>query len=255
MDKQYNPKKISVFFQDMAKNPELMFQVFDLSPIPTEVFTPDGTTTYVNRAMLELNGVTDASLIVGKYNVLNDPVCNDQLGYWENIRRAFCGEAIVIHDFPAPIQDLVDRGLIDEKPYESAFIDLYFYSAWNSGQLAYVIGVFIVKNMYQGIPDVAKAKEYIESHLLDEFDPQAVAKAAEMSVSQLYSLFKRDTGITPGDYYKQAKVNAIKEKLADKNLTIAKAFAVCGANSRSTYAKVFKEITNMSPSEYRASIK
>jgi len=58
----------------------------------------------------------------------------------------------------------------------------------------------------------------------------------------------------PGDYHKRVKVNHIKEKLADKNMMIAEAFAACGEDSRGTYARVFKEVTGTSPKEYRASL-
>ena len=255
MNGQYNLQKLSVFFQDMLSNKELMFQIFDMFPLPIEVFAPDGTTVYINRASMELNGVLDASLVEGKYNLLNDPVCNDQLGYRDVIQRVFQGEAAIIYDFPAPIQDLVDRGIIGDKPYESALIDMYFYSALNAGEIAYVICIFVVKNMYHDHPKVAKAKEYIDSHWQVEFDADTVAKLLKISLPHLRALFKKHTGETMYDYYKNVKVERIKEKLADKNLTVAKAFSACGVNSRGSYARIFREITGMSPKEYRGSLK
>ena len=41
-----------------------------------------------------------------------------------------------------------------------------------------------------------------------------------MSVIQLYKLFKQHTYMTPGDYHNQTKVEHIKEKLTDKNLSV-----------------------------------
>jgi AraC-like DNA-binding protein len=59
----------------------------------------------------------------------------------------------------------------------------------------------------------------------------------------------------PGEYHKKIKIEHIKEKLADKSLTIKEAFAVCGEDSRSKFAKKgFKKLTGMSPSEYRKSL-
>lgn len=254
MNNPYDFTNLSGAFQALIVNPELMFQFFDMFPIPIEIFAPDGTSVYLNRALLELNNIPDANLIVGKYNLVNDPVCNDQLGLREGIQRAFRGETVELKDFPAPIQDLVDRGVIEGKPYEAVFMDLYLFPVWNGDQLAYVVNIFVVKRMYQGRPDVAKAKEYMNSHWQDEFNPNAVAKAVNMSTSQLYSLFKQHTEMAPGDYYKKCKVDHIKEKLEDKTLTIAEAFAACGEDSRGTYARVFREITGVSPKEYRMNI-
>lgn len=136
-----------------------------------------------------------------------------------------------------------------------ALVDMYFYSAWDGDQLAYVISVFVVKSMYRGNSMVVKAKEYIDSRWREEFDPKAVSKALGISLPHLRALFKQHTGMTMNDYYKKVKVDHIKEKLADKNLTVAKAFAACGVNSRSAYARTFKKITGLSPKEYRSGLK
>ena len=57
--------------------------------------------------------------------------------------------------------------------------------------------------------------------------------------------------MTPGDYHKKVKVDHIKEKLEDKNLSVKEAFAACGEDSRGWLSKVFKEITGLSPKQYR----
>jgi transcriptional regulator GlxA family with amidase domain len=43
----------------------------------------------------------------------------------------------------------------------------------------------------------------------------------------------------------------VKEKLIDTNLSIFQAFNECGMEYNGHYAKVFKELTGYSPSEYR----
>jgi len=251
---QYDFSKLSEPFLTLIGKKELSFQFYDMFPIPVEIFGADGTTVFLNRAFVDWNGMTDANLIVGIYNLWKDPVCIEIMGK-EVLDRIFHGETVAFPDFPVPIDDLVDRRVIEETPYETATTDLFFFPMWDDGTLAFVVCVFVIKRMYQGRPDVAKAKEYIDSHWQDEYDQNAVAKSVNMSVSQLYNLFKQHVGMAPGDYYKQVKVKHIKEKLADKNLTIADAFAACGEDSRSSLRKVFKEMTGMSPKEYKASIK
>ena len=245
----------------------------DKLPVPIEIFTPDGVSIYLNRACLELNNVKDAGLIVGKYNLLKDPVCMDQLGYREELQRAFRGEEVIIKEFPVPIQDLVNRGIIDKKPFETATMDLSLYPVWEpesqteasdkaltedpqvpfpeDRKLFFIVCVFIVRSLYLGRPDIAKAKQYLDEHCHSEYDAHAAAKSANMSVSQLYNIFTKHTGMTPGDYHRRAKVEYIKEKLLDTNLSVKEAFASCGENSRGWILKLFKETTGMTPTEFR----
>jgi AraC-like DNA-binding protein len=252
---QIDFSNLSDSFLSLINKPELSFQFYDMFPFPVEIFDADGTTAFLNRAFVDWNGMTDANLIVGIYNLINDPVCNDELNGREYIQRAFRGEFVFWPDFPVPIKDLVDRSVIDETPYETASTDLFFFPIWNGDKLAFVVCVFIIKQMYQGKPDVAKAKEYIDQHWLDEFKPDAVAKAVNISPAHLRALFKQHTGKTLNDYYKKVKVDHIKEKLADKRLSITEAFDACGVDSRGQIAKTFKELTGMSPTEYRNGLK
>ena len=239
------------YFQAGSDNDEPWFQVLDLFPIPIEIFAPDGTSVFCNRALIEFNGAKDASGITGKYNLINDPVCNDQLGMREGIQKAFRGEAVIAKDNPVPIQDLVDRGIIEEKPFERAIGDYLLYPVFRKDKLHFVVFVLIVRGIYFGRPDMARAKEYIDSHWQGEYDRNIIAKSANMSVSQLYSLFKKHIGMAPGEYHKKVKVDHIKEKLADKNLSIKEAFAACGEDSQGWMLRVFKEITGLTPTQFR----
>jgi len=239
------------FLQMIPDNKEFLFQFLGMLPVPVEVFAPDGTAIFLNRAYLDLNNIPDADLIVGKYNLLNDPVCNDKMGLRESIEKAFRGEAVVAHDVSAPIEDLVERGIIDEKPYEKSIMDFYLYPVKNNDELAFVVFICIVKNLYHGKPDIARAKEYIESHWQGCYIPEELAKSLNISVAQLYKLFKEHSGMTPGDYHKKIKLEHIKEKLADNNMSIKEAFAACGEDSRGWMLRVFKDSTGMTPTEYR----
>ena len=240
--------------QLLHNNKKVLFQVIENFPVPVEIFSADGTVVLINRACLELNNISNADLLIGKFNLLHDTVYNDQLGLRDLVQRAFRGETVNGPFYP-PIQNLVDRGIIKEKPYESADMDCYFYPVFCGNTFSFVVCVNIVKKLYKGRPDVAKAKEYIDTHWKEEFDFNAIAKYVNMSVTQLYSLFHKHTGMTPGDFYRSCKVEHIKENLADKNLSVKEAFAACGVDSRGTYARIFKKIAGVTPGDYRTSLK
>ena len=241
-------------FQFMLSNPALAFQAFDLFPLPIEVFAPDGTTVFANRAGLEWLGIADKSLLIGKYNTLKDPVM-EQMGVKDVIQKAFQGNASVAYDVNIPVQDLVDRGVIEEKPFEKSFTDWHFCPVKDGKKLAFVIFVCVIKKIYLGSPYVAHAKEYIDTHWKEEFNSKALALSVNMSKTPLYDQFKKETGLTPGDYYRKCKVEHIKEKLADDSLSIKEAFAECGEDSKGSFLKAFKKHTGFSPREFRENLK
>ena len=121
----------------------------------------------------------------------------------------------------------------------------------DAGQVAYVVGIQTVRRVYRGKEEIERAKEYIETHWLEVFDINEMAKAACLSRTHFSRLFKKHTGMTPHDYYVNFKVSRIKEKLSDSNLSISQVFAACGLDYNGYFAKVFKEKTGLSPSQYR----
>ena len=246
-------EKLSEPFKALIGNAGLNYQLLDLLPIPIEIFSPGGMSIFSNRAGLELNNIKDSSLIDGKYNMRTDKVCIDIFGQ-EVMNRIFSGEAVSIPDFPAPIQDVVDRGVIDEKPWEAATMDIFCLPIWDGDVFTCTICFFTVKNIYHGKQEVVDTKKYIDEHWLDEFDEDVIAKAVNVSPRHLRLLFRNNTGTTMYDYYKSVKVDHIKEKLVDKNLTVAEAFSFCGVDSRGGFGKIFKQLTGMTPREYKDSL-
>jgi hypothetical protein len=91
-------------FSQLLHNPEQVFQLFDMFPFPIEVFAADGTTVFLNRALLKTTGASDAD--VGVYSILNDPVM-ERMGMKDGIRRTFFhGEPYSCYDIDIPVQDL-----------------------------------------------------------------------------------------------------------------------------------------------------
>jgi len=61
--------------------------------------------------------------------------------------------------------------------------------------------------------------------------------------------------MTPYNFYLSIKIDKIKEKLCDMNLTVSEAFAACGVDYHGNIARLFKKSVGLTPSEYRKKIK
>jgi len=237
-------------FEKLLITPELNLQIYDASPIPIEIFAPDGMCIFYNKAAMKLNGVQDASYLVGNYNLKNDPVCLAIMGQ-DLMDGIFRGEEHFLADFPVPIQDVVDRGIVDEKPYEAATMDIHVQPIWDGDTFVCTICYFIVKNIYHGRAEVVKAQEYMDENWFDPFNRDKIAAEVGLSPGRFSHIFKDFSGMSPQQYYKKIKIDKIKEKLLDPGLSIAQAFSECGVDSGGAYFRHFKGITGETPTEFR----
>lgn len=250
-------KNLVKSFQAAFGNEELLFQLVDLFPIPIEIFAPDGTTVFVNRACCEMWNVTGPEQIIGNYNILKDPVVNDELGLREYVRRGFEGETLSVSDIKVPLDDLSNRYEARDSSFDifALYTDISCFPIWDEAQkIAYVVNVFVTKSLYQGRPDIAKAKEYMDLNWMEEFDLSKVAEAVNLSAYHFARLFKKHSGETPYSHYKKIKLGKLKEMLRNRNLSISDVFASCGVDYNGAFARIFKESVGMTPSEYRESI-
>ena len=87
----------------LAESEARLRGVMDQSPLDILLFAPDGLLLEANSSFEKTWGAEAASM-VGRYNVLDDPVIKS-LGLLDDVRRAFAGEVVVIgeHDYDPSI--------------------------------------------------------------------------------------------------------------------------------------------------------
>ena len=210
-----------------------------------------------NEACLTVMHIPSKEYLIGKFNVLKDPVINQ----WgnevrEQIARSFKGETVLFHDLQMPIQGIIDRFGKDELCFDNSFQNITCFPIYdNKDQLVYVVHVFVTSKLYNGKEEMVRAKKYIESHWLEDFDLDKVACSVNLSRHHFSRLFKRYTSMTPFSYYQDIKINKLKEKLYDENLSISEVFSACGVDYSGNYARLFKEKVGMTPSQYRKTLK
>ena len=103
------PNRLVRAFQASTANEALLFELVDFFPFPIEIFSPDGTTVFVNRAACDTWNVDGQGEIIGRYNILHDPVVNDVLGMRREVEQAFAGETVALSDRIVALEDIGSR--------------------------------------------------------------------------------------------------------------------------------------------------
>ena len=247
------PDKMVRAFQKLFSRKEAIFQFLDYFPYMIEIFAPDGTSVYVNKKAMEETNVPDPQFVIGKYNVLKDPVGNYVPGQKEWMERAFKGETISVSDIRIPYEALTEQyEQKDENFSQIKFQNIHAFPIYDEQQkIMFTAMIFITTQTYTGRLDIIRAQEYMNQHWMEEFNRNKIADAIHISRSHFSGLFKQHTEITPHEYYRNIKIRKIKEKLCDPNLTVTQAFTACGVDYKGKYAQYFKEIVGITPSEYR----
>ncbi len=126
-----------------------------------------------------------------------------------------------------PVHDLVRRfsngTFPTKKSIKTSRLSPFFST---SGELKYVVTVFLLSRRYTGREAIRKGKAYMDSHWQEKFD---IGTNSRFGLSHKYyfaRLFKKHTGITPYNYYQELKIKKLKEALRDQGKTVAQAF--CG---------------------------
>lgn len=236
---------------------EDLFSVLDFFPIPAEVFDSDGLSLFVNKEFLSFFKINDANKIVGKFNILKDTYINQRLGLTDYVYRVFSGEILSFCDLRVPYEEINIRynNNSDSIAENDMHQDITCFPIFRKDKsILCIVALFMIKRVYQPRLDAMKAKTYIDTHWIDDFNQDKVAASAGLSPNHLTRLFKKFIGKTPYSYYKDLKLEKIKEALRDTMLSISEVFAKCGADYNGRFADAFKRIVGMTPTQYRKTV-
>ena len=104
------------------------------------------------------------------------------------------------------------------------------------------------------ISPLTEVLKYIDDNFNCDLSVAELSEIAHLSVSQLTRLFKEETGHNITNYINILRVNHSKSLLDSTQLKIYEISGFVGYNSVSYFCKVFKEIENISPREYREKV-
>ena len=99
---------------------------------------------------------------------------------------------------------------------------------------------------------VKAAKDYIESHSAEKFSLKALSEALFINGSYLLRLFRSRTGQTLLGYHNRVRCEKAQALLREMNMSISEIGGAVGFVSSAHFSHVFKKITGVTPTEYRA---
>lgn len=98
---------------------------------------------------------------------------------------------------------------------------------------------------------VRQAIRLIEGNLCSPLTLEAMADSLYVSRTRLCTTFKRETGLSVGEYLQQARMAEAKKMLAGTNDSISSIAAAVGYTRQSSFAERFKCDTGVTPTEWR----
>lgn len=98
---------------------------------------------------------------------------------------------------------------------------------------------------------VTKAIEYIEKNTFTNLSVNDIARYLNISRSHLYALFKQELNSSPQQFLTNAKIANARELLSKTKIPIYSVALSCGYKNAFAFSRAFKQVTNLSPREYR----
>jgi transcriptional regulator GlxA family with amidase domain len=98
---------------------------------------------------------------------------------------------------------------------------------------------------------ILAAQNFIESRYSDPISVEQIAAQAHMSKRNFIRRFKAATGNTPIEYIQRVKIEAAKKALERTGGDVNSVMYDAGYNDVKTFRKVFRQVTGMTPQDYR----
>jgi len=95
------------------------------------------------------------------------------------------------------------------------------------------------------------AKGFMRENLARELTVAEIASATGLSTSHFAQGFKNITGLTPHQWLMHARVDAAKDLLSERQLSLKEIAKVCGFVDQSHFTKVFSREVGNSPAQWR----
>ena len=97
----------------------------------------------------------------------------------------------------------------------------------------------------------ANVASWIEAHLAERIDIDRLVAHIGYSRTQVFTLFRDNTGLTPADFLMRMRVRKAQSLLETTDLSANKVASQCGFSSAATFNAVFRRQTGATPLDWR----
>ncbi len=99
-------------------------------------------------------------------------------------------------------------------------------------------------------PQLKRVTEYIDEHLAEDLSLAELAGVVSLSPFHFARLFKASVGIAPHQYHIRCRITRAKQRLLEKELSIAQIALVVGFASQSHFNYHFKRLVGLTPTAF-----
>ena len=99
-----------------------------------------------------------------------------------------------------------------------------------------------------------KVVEYMKRNLSKSLSLEGIAAVSSMSPSKLSGLFKEQSGIGPITYLNKLRISEAQRLIRDTSMNFTEISELVGMGSIHYFSRLFKKLTDTTPSEYAASL-
>lgn len=138
--------------------------------------------------------------------------------------------------------------VVPKKQYESIVRLLSIFAQ----HLAVVSNQLMMQEETEESPAITRARTFIAEHHSDELSLRQVAQTVNMSAFYFCKIFKKTVGMTFTDYLSRVRVEKVKNLLLNPHKRVSEAAFEAGFQSLSQFNRVFRKITGVAPTVYRA---
>lgn len=101
---------------------------------------------------------------------------------------------------------------------------------------------------------ILKAQQYIAAHRREQLSVPIAAQRADVSASYLTALFRKNLGISPGEYIRRVKLEESRQMIREGKLNFTEIAAALEYSTVHHFSRQFKEKFGMTPTEYAKSV-
>lgn len=99
--------------------------------------------------------------------------------------------------------------------------------------------------------EIRRAVQHFNQNYPSDICIRDYAKSSGLSEAWFIRSFKEHMGVTPGRYLTETRISRAKDLLKSSSLNVTQAAALTGYQNPLYFSRIFKQITGMSPMEYK----